>query len=127
MSHVSVGRFWPATTISAAFKQSVAQARTTLDCIAVGASFTLWSWQRSTNTVRADATQIVRKSMAFADLNMASAFEFAEKLIYTSIQLQEQYLTRQMQALVTQTLELSSVGLNTLGSINSSPHPSTKD
>jgi hypothetical protein len=135
MSHVSVGRFWPATTattISAAFKQSVAQARTTLDCIAVGASFTLWSWQRSTNTVQADATQIVRKSMAFADQNMASAFEFAEKLIYTKhpievIQLQEQYLIRQMQALVTQTHELSSVGLNTLGSINSSPHPSTKD
>ena len=60
------------------------------------------------------------------------AFEFAEKLIYTKhpievIQLQEQYLIRQMQALVTQTHELSSVGLNTLGSINSSPHPSTKD
>jgi Phasin protein len=53
--------------------------------------------------------------MAFADQNMAAALEFAEKLIHTKhpievVQLQQQYLVRQMQALPSQTLELSRVG-----------------
>jgi hypothetical protein len=46
--------------------------------------------------------------MALADQNMAAAFEFAEKLIHTKrpievVQLQQQYLVRQMQALPSQT------------------------
>jgi Phasin protein len=104
-----------------------------LDCIAVAASLTLSSWQRATSTAQADATKIARQSMAFADQNMAVAFEFAEKLIHTKhpievIQVQQQYLARQMQALSSQTRELSRVGFAALGSMSGLFHlPWTKD
>jgi hypothetical protein len=82
---------------------------------------------------QADANEIVRKSMALADQNMAAAFEFAEKLIHTGhpievVQLQQQYLVRQMQALPSQTQELNRVGQKLWVSISISfPLLSTKD
>ena len=82
---------------------------------------------------QADANEIVRKSMALADQNMAAALEFAEKLIHTKhpievVQLQQQYLVRQMQALPSQTQELIRVGQKLWVSISISfPLLSTKD
>jgi hypothetical protein len=55
MSQVSVCGLGPATsatTIGAALKQGVAQARTTLDCADVAACFRLSNWQRAMNAVR---------------------------------------------------------------------------
>ena len=65
----------------------------------------------------------MRKSITFADQNMTAAFQFAEKLIYTKspievIQLQQQYLVGQQQALSSQAQELSRVGLDALVSIS---------
>jgi hypothetical protein len=93
----------------------------------------LTNWQSRAPMAQADANEIVRKSMALADQNMAAAFEFAEKLIHTGhpievVQLQQQYLVRQMQALPSQTQELNRVGQKLWVSISISfPLLSTKD
>jgi hypothetical protein len=99
-----------------ALEQSFAHAPTVFGSAADAANQALANWQ---NRHRADANEIVRKSVALADENVATAFEFAEKLIHTKhpiqvVQLQQQYLVRQMQTLPSQTQELSRVGLELL-------------
>jgi hypothetical protein len=61
------------------FKPNVAPAWTTLDCIAVAACLTLTISQRATNTVQADATEIMRKSMAFAGQNMGRSLSSSSR------------------------------------------------
>jgi hypothetical protein len=65
--------------VRTALEQSFAHARTVFGSAADAANQALTNWQNRAHLAQADANEIVRKSMALADENMATAFEFAEK------------------------------------------------
>ena len=91
--------------VRAFVEQSVAQARAAFDGIANAATQAVSHWQG-----KACASEIAHKSMAYAEQNMASTFDFAQKLMHAKdaevIRLQQEYMARQMQTLTSQTQEL---------------------
>jgi phasin len=97
--------------VRAFVEQSVAQARTAFDGIANAATQAVSQWQGQAQAARAGASEIAHKSMAYAEQNMAATFDFAQKLMHTKdptevMRLQQEFISRQMQTLSTQTQEL---------------------
>ena len=94
--------------VRAFVEQSVAQARSAFDGIANAATQAVSHWQGQAHAARAGASEIAHKSMAYAEQNMASTFDFAQKLMHAKdatevIRLQQEYMARQMQTLTAQT------------------------
>ena len=97
--------------VRAFVEQSVAQARAAFDGIATAATQAVAQWQGQAQAARAGASEIAHKSMAYAEKNMASNFEFAQKLMHAKdpgevMRLQQEYIARQMQTISSQTQEL---------------------
>ncbi len=97
--------------VRAFVEQSVAQARAAFDGIATAATQAVAQWQGQAQAARAGASEIGHKSMAYAEKNMASTFEFAQKLMHAKdptevMRLQQEYIDRQMQTLSSQAQEL---------------------
>jgi phasin len=97
--------------VRAFVEQSVAQARAAFDGIATAATQAVAQWQGQAQAARAGASEIAHKSMAYAEKNMASTFEFAQKLMHAKdptevVRLQQEYIARQMQTLSSQAQEL---------------------
>jgi len=97
--------------VRAFVEQSVAQARAAFDGIATAATQAVAQWQGQAQAARAGASEIAHKSMAYAEKNMASTFEFAQKLMHAKdptevVRLQQEYVARQMQTLSSQAQEL---------------------
>jgi phasin len=97
--------------VRAFVEQSVAQARVAFDGIANAANHAVSQWQGQAQAARAGASEIAHKSMAYAEQNMATTFEFAEKLMHVKdpgdvLRLQSEYVARQMQSLSSQAQEL---------------------
>ena len=97
--------------VRAFVEQSVAQARTAFDDIAQAANQAVAQWKGQAEAARAGASEIAHKSMAFAEQNMSSSFEFAQKLMHAKnpadvMRLQSDYLASQMRALSSQAQEL---------------------
>ena len=97
--------------VRAFVEQSVAQARAAFDGIANAATQAVSHWQGQAHAARAGASEIAHKSMAYAEQNMASTFDFAQKLMHAKdatevIRLQQEYMARQLQTLTAQTQEL---------------------
>ena len=97
--------------VRAFVEQSVAQARAAFDGIANAATQAVSHWQGQAHAARAGASEIAHKSMAFAEQNMASTFDFAQKLMHAKnaaevMRLQQDYIARQMQTWTAQTQEL---------------------
>jgi len=91
--------------VRAFVEQSVAQARSAFDGIANAATQAVSHWQGQAHAARAGASEIAHKSMAYAEQNMASTFDFAQDATEV-IRLQQEYMARQMQTLTAQTQEL---------------------
>jgi hypothetical protein len=68
--------------VRAFVEQSVSQARTAFDGIAQAANQAVSQWKGQAEAARAGASEIAHKSMAFAELNMSSTFDFAQKLMH---------------------------------------------
>lgn len=97
--------------VRAFVEQSVAQARTAFDGIAQAANQAVAQWKGQAEAARAGASEIAHKSMAFAEQNMSSTFEFAQKLMYAKdptevMRLQSEFLANQMRALSSQAQDL---------------------
>jgi phasin len=97
--------------VRAFVEQSVAQARAAFDGIATAATQAVAQWQGQAQAARAGASEIAHKSMAYAEKNMASTFEFAQQLMHAKdptevVRLQQEYIARQMQTLSSQAQEL---------------------
>ena len=97
--------------VRAFVEQSVAQARAAFDGIATAATQAVAQWQGQAQAARAGASEIAHKSMAYAEKNMASNFEFAQKLMHAKdptevMRLQQEYIARQKQTLSSQAQEL---------------------
>ena len=92
-------------------EQSVAQARTAFDGIAQAANQAVAQWKGQAEAARAGASEIAHKSMAFAEQNMSSTFDFAQKLMHAKdptevMRLQSEFLANQMRALSSQAQDL---------------------
>jgi phasin len=97
--------------IRAFVEQSVAHARTTFDGFVQAANKAMGQFEGQAAAARSGANEIAHKSMAYAEQNMASTFEFAEKLMRSKdpaevMRLQSEFLGRQMQSLSAQVQEL---------------------
>jgi phasin len=97
--------------VRAFVEQSVAQARTAFDGIAQAANQAVAQWKGQAEAARAGASEIAHKSMAFAEQNMSSTFDFAQKLMYAKdptevMRLQSEFLANQMRALSSQAQDL---------------------
>ena len=97
--------------VRAFVEQSVAHARTTFDGFIQAANKAMGQFEGQAAAARSGANEIAHKSMAYAEQNMASTFEFAEKLMRSKdpaevMRLQSEFLGRQMQTLSAQVQEL---------------------
>jgi phasin len=97
--------------VRAFVEQSVSQARTAFDGIAQAANQAVAQWKGQAEAARAGASEIAHKSMAFAEQNMSSTFDFAQKLMHAKdpqevIRLQSEFLTNHMRALSSQAQDL---------------------
>ncbi len=97
--------------IRAFIEQSVAHARSTFDGFIQAANKAMGQFEGRAEAARGGASEIARKSMAYAEQNMAATFEFAEKLMHAKdasevVRLQSEFLSRQMQTLSAQVQEL---------------------
>ncbi|HXL66856.1 MAG TPA: phasin [Xanthobacteraceae bacterium] len=97
--------------VRAFVEQSVSQARTAFDGIAQAANQAVSQWKGQAEAARAGASEIAHKSMAFAELNMSSTFDFAQKLMHAKdpqevMRLQSEFLSDQMRTLSSQAQDL---------------------
>lgn len=92
-------------------EQSVAQARKAFDGFVQAANQAMGQFQGHAQAAQSGATEFAHKSMAYAEQNVATTFDFAQKLMNAKdasevMGLQSEYLSRQMQALSSQVQEL---------------------
>jgi len=92
-------------------EQSVAQARKAFEGFIEAANKAMGQLQGQTAAAHSGASEIAHKSIAYAEQNVATTFDFAQKLMQAKdaaelMKIQSEYLSRQMQALSSQVQEL---------------------
>jgi phasin len=92
-------------------EQSVAQARKAFDGFIQAANQAVDQMQGQAKAAHSGASEIAHKSMTYAQQNVATTFDFAQKLMHAKdateiMGLQSEYLGRQMQVLSAQVQEL---------------------
>jgi phasin len=92
-------------------EQSVVQARKAFEGFIEAANQAVGQMHGQAQAAHSGASEIAHKSMEYAEQNVASTFEFAQKLMGAKdsaevMGLQSEYLGRQMQALSKQVQEL---------------------
>jgi phasin len=93
-------------------EQSVAQARKAFDGFIHAANQAMGQMQGQAQAAHSSATEIAHKSMSYAEQNVATTFDFAQKLMGAKdaaevMALQSEYLSRQMKTLSSQVQDLS--------------------
>jgi phasin len=92
-------------------EQSVAQARKAFEGFIAAANQAVGQMQGQAQAAHSSASEIAHKSMQYAEQNVATTFDFAQKLMRAKdaaevMGLQSEYLGRQMQTLSAQVQEL---------------------
>lgn len=92
-------------------EQSVAQARKTFEGFIEAANQAVGQFQGQAQAAHSGASELARKSLEYAQENMAATFDFGQKLMRAKdpsevMGLQSEYLSRQMQTLSAQVQEL---------------------
>jgi phasin len=92
-------------------EQSVTQARQAFEGFIHAANQAMGQFQGQAQTARSTASEIAHKSMAYAEQNVATTFDFAQKLMHAKdsvevMALQSEYLRRQMQTISAQVQDL---------------------
>jgi phasin len=92
-------------------EQSVTQARQTFEGFIEAANRAVGQLHGQALAAHSGAGEIARKSLEYAQQNMAATFDFGQKLMHAKdsaevMGLQSEYLGRQMQALTAQVQEL---------------------
>jgi phasin len=88
-------------------ERSVEQARQAFDGFIAAAQQAVTAFEGQAETARKGAKNVTEKAMSFAQHNIASSFELAQQLIRAKdvqevMKLQNEYITRQMQAFTEQ-------------------------
>jgi len=94
-------------------EQSVEQAKKAMDGFLVAAQKTAATLETKANSAQSGAKDVREKVMTFAEQNVATSFEFAQKLVRAKdvqevMALQQEFLKSQMQAMQNQAKDLGS-------------------
>jgi len=92
-------------------EQSVAQARKAFDGFIQAANQAMGQFHGHANAAQSGATEIAHKTMTYAEQNVKTTFDFAQKLLQAKdgsevMGLQSEFLSRQMQAISSQVQDL---------------------
>jgi phasin len=92
-------------------EKSVEQAKQAIEGFISAAHRTVSTFEGQAETARKGAKDVSEKAMDFAQKNIASSFEFAQKLVHAKdlqemLELQASYIKTQMQVLAEQAKEL---------------------
>jgi phasin len=92
-------------------ERNVAQARQAFEGFVAAATKAVGQFQGSAQAAQSGATEIAQKSMAYAEQNVEATFDFAHKLMTAKdgaevLELQSEFLSRQMKALSIQVQDL---------------------
>jgi phasin len=92
-------------------EKSVEQARQAFDGFIIAAHRAVSTFEGQSETARQGAKGVTEKAMAFAQKNIASSFDFMQKLVHAKdfqevVALQSDYVKSQMQVLTEQAKEL---------------------
>jgi len=95
-------------------EKSVEQARKAIDGFMSAAQKTVDTFEGSTNTLQATATDATRKTFSYAEQNLAAAFDLAQKMVRAkdpqeAMQIQAEFVRSQFQAMQTQMKEFGSM------------------
>ncbi|HWP17136.1 MAG TPA: phasin [Xanthobacteraceae bacterium] len=103
-------------------EQSVEQAKKAVDGFLTAAQKTTAALETQANTAQSGAKDVREKVMSFAEENIASSFEFAQKLVRAKdvqevMALQQEFLKAQMQAMQAQAQDLGSAAQKAAASV----------
>ncbi len=107
-------------------EQSVAQARKAFDGFMNATHETVSRLESQSSSVQAGTTDMARKAVGFAEKNVASSFDFAQRLLQAQdanevMRLHAQFVKEQMQALSDQTRELGQSAAETMAKARPKP------
>ena len=95
-------------------EKSVEQARKAIDGFMNAAQKTVDTFEGSTNTLQATATDATRKTFSYAEQNLSAAFDLAQRMVRAkdpqeAMQIQAEFVRAQFQAMQTQMKEFGSM------------------
>src|SRR5690606_5911209 len=101
-------------------ERSVEQARKAFDGFIAAAQKAVSAFEGSATTVQASTQDLTHRTLAFAEQNIAAAFDLAQKLVRAkdmqeAMQLQADYLQKQLASLQEQMKEFSSAAEKAVG------------
>jgi phasin len=108
-------------------EQSVEQARQAFDTFMTAAQKAASNIEGQASAAQAGAKDVRQKAMAFAEKNVATSFDFAQKLVQAKdveelTRLQTEFVQRQMQALGEQAQELGQTATRAAMDAAKPPH-----
>jgi phasin len=108
-------------------EKSVEQAKQAFEGFITAAQRTVSAFEGRTETARKGAQDIGQKTMQFAERNITTSFDFAQKLVRARdvdemLRLQADYIRTQMQALAEQAKELGEGVTRTAAETGKSKH-----
>lgn len=106
------------TDMHAFAEKSVEQARRAFDTFVSAAYGTATAFEGRAAAVRKGSEDLRQRAMAFAEQNVASSFDFADRLVHAKdlpeiMHVQSEYVKAQMQALAEQAKELGETATQT--------------
>ncbi|HLM39937.1 MAG TPA: phasin [Microvirga sp.] len=95
-------------------EKSVEQARKAIDGFMSAAQKTVDTFEGSSNTLQATATDATRKTFSYAEQNLSAAFDLAQRMVRAkdpqeAMQIQAEFVRSQFQAMQTQMKEFGSM------------------
>jgi phasin len=98
-------------------EKSVEQARKAIDGFMTAAQKTADTFEGSANTVQANAKDVTRKTFAYAEQNIAAAFDLAQKMVRAkdmqeAMQHQAEFVRSQFEAMQSQMKEFGALAQN---------------
>jgi phasin len=98
-------------------EKSVEQARKAIDGFMTAAQRTADTFEGSATTVQSNAKDLTRKTFAYAEQNIAAAFDLAQKMVRAkdmqeAMQYQAEFVRSQFEAMQNQMKEFGSIAQN---------------
>jgi phasin len=124
----SSGKADPAQSVRQAAENTLSQARQAVDQYIREASRMHGAMESSAEAAQSGARELNRKAIGFAEKNVNAAFDFAQQLVRTKdpkeiVQLQQEFLQRQIEQMSSQMKELGEHSTQTAQTATAAARP----
>jgi len=123
----SSGKSDPAQSVRQAAENTLSQARQAVDQYIREASRMHGAMESSAEAAQSRARELNRKAIGFAEKNVNAAFDFAQQLVRTKdpeiVQLQQEFLRRQVEQMSSQMKELGEHSTQTAQTATAAARP----